>query len=180
MRVFRQLLIWDASFTQNMPERQSCFTFQQNITVFFFPLWKVKTKNDTERRDEWYIWWKSAILLFTIRCAHKEAFVSRQQKRKEHVSVIGCHNKQTEQQRRRITAGMKQAFFYLPYMRHSHYLNVCHISRDLLNSIYYNVMFGLNGKSMMRQARHRWDHTKAISKLTYGGPMWLILTAVGF
>lgn len=43
--------------------------------------------------------------------------------------------------------------FSLSFMRH--YLNVCHISRDLLNSIYYNVMFGLNGKSMVRQARHR-------------------------
>lgn len=29
-------------------------------------------------------------------------------------------------------------------------------------------MFGLNGKSMARQARHRCDYTKAISKLTYG------------
>lgn len=67
--------------------------------------------------------------------------------------------------------GKKTASFYLPFMRHSHYLNVCHISRDLLNSIYYNVMFGLNGKSMARQARQRCDHTKAISKLTYGGPV---------
>ncbi len=79
-----------------------------------------------------------------------------------------------------LTAGIKKPLLHLPFMRHSHYLNVSHISRDLLNSIYYNVMFGLNGKSMKRQARRCWDHTKAISKLTYGGPMWLILTAVRF
>ena len=52
---------------------------------------------------------------------------------------------------------------YVSFMRHSRYLNVCHISGDLLNSIYYNVMFGLNGKSMAGQALHHGDHTKAIS-----------------
>lgn len=64
----------------------------------------------------------------------------------------------------------RKIWFFVPlFMRHSRYLNECHFSKDLLNSIYYNVMFGLNGKSIVRQARHRRDHTKAISKLTYGG-----------
>lgn len=51
---------------------------------------------------------------------------------------------------------------------------------DRFTSIYYNVMFALNAKSMMRQGRHCRERAKAISKLTYGGPAWLILTAVGF
>lgn len=57
-------------------------------------------------------------------------------------------------------AGIKQLPFYLLFMGYSRYLNVCHIGKDLLNSIYYNVMFGLNGKSIVRQAHHHWDHTK--------------------
>lgn len=152
---------------------------------FDFSPWKMKTK---EIIKEWYGKKRWMILdydicdgsqnslLFAIGWAHKETFVSRQQKGKEHIQWWAAKRKEL----RKTNCRNKTALFYLPFMRHSHYLNVCHIRRDLLNSIYYNVMLGLNGKSMTRQARHCWDHTKAISKLTYGGPMWLILTAVGF
>lgn len=74
-----------------------------------------------------------------------------------HTKKLLCDsNKGEKSTSRRINnqRRLKHPPFYLLFIRHSHYLNVCHIRRDLLNSIYYNVMFGLNGKSMKRQARH--------------------------
>lgn len=66
--------------------------------------------------------------LFHIRCAHKGRFrVSRRQKKIEHIETNFMN---------------KMSPLYLPLMSRAHYLNVCHISEDLLNSIYYNVMFG--------------------------------------
>lgn len=80
---------------------------------------------------------KLEFLLFASGCAHKKNICVKVTKEKENTP-----------------RGLTEPPFYLPFMRHSRYLNVFHIRRDLLNSIYSNVMFGLNGKSMMRQARH--------------------------